>query len=35
MKPTVDPSVSLLAKLRNLAKAQGLPPGSMLLLYTQ
>ena len=35
MKPTADPSVSLLARLRHLGQQQGLPLDTMLLLYVQ
>ena len=35
MTKPVDPSVSLLARLRNVARQQGLPVDTMLLLYTQ
>ncbi|WP_240738483.1 hypothetical protein [Deinococcus fonticola] len=35
MTKSADPSVSLLARLRNIARQQGLPVDTMLLLYTQ
>lgn len=35
MTKSADPSVSLLARLRNVARQQGLPTDTMLLLYTQ